>query len=240
MSIDELFNTIQDFCINEGSPEIVKKYSRFFKEGYDAYGIDRKAFSEKLKEWSKDFKSIPSEKEKIEFCNRLVSTGKYELLSLGIMFFKTVAKSLNTEYLEICKNWLDRYISNWAHADILCAEVIKPFIKKGAIEYTYFSEWKKSLSKWTRRAVPVSLIDLVKKDLSIHEEVLDFVEEFVDDSAREVHQGIGWMLREAWKKRNDAVEDFLFKIKDYSPRLIIQYATEKMKKEQKQRYKRAK
>ena len=58
------------------------------------------------------------------------------------------------------------------------------------------------------------------------------------DPEREVHQGCGWFLREAWKKNRDVTEAFLLKHKNTAPRLIIQYATEKMTKEEKARYKR--
>jgi len=58
------------------------------------------------------------------------------------------------------------------------------------------------------------------------------------DPAREVHQGVGWFLREAWKIQPIPVEEFLLKYKDTAPRLIFQYATEKMKPEEKERFKK--
>jgi 3-methyladenine DNA glycosylase AlkD len=51
---------------------------------------------------------------------------------------------------------------------------------------------------------------------------------------------MGWFLREAWKVNAAEVEAFLLKYKDSAPRLIIQYACEKMTPENKQRFKRAK
>jgi len=54
-----------------------------------------------------------------------------------------------------------------------------------------------------------------------------------------VHQGVGWFLREAWKIRPKETESFLLKYKDTSPRLIFQYATEKMTPKQKLRFRRA-
>jgi 3-methyladenine DNA glycosylase AlkD len=60
------------------------------------------------------------------------------------------------------------------------------------------------------------------------------------DKEREVHQGMGWFLREAWKKKPEVTEQFLFKWKDKSPRLIIQYATEKMQQEEKLKFRKGK
>jgi hypothetical protein len=49
---------------------------------------------------------------------------------------------------------------------------------------------------------------------------------------------MGWFLREAWKKKPVETEAFLLKWKEVAPRLIIQYATEKMTAENKLRFKR--
>jgi hypothetical protein len=58
--------------------------------------------------------------------------------------------------------------------------------------------------------------------------------------AREVHQGLGWFLSEAWKIDPAPVEEFLLKYKNSAARLIFQYATEKMTPEGKVRFRRDK
>jgi 3-methyladenine DNA glycosylase AlkD len=60
------------------------------------------------------------------------------------------------------------------------------------------------------------------------------------DQERVVQQGLGWFLREAWKRRPEVVEAFLLEWKDSAPRLIFQYATEKMTPENKARFRKAK
>jgi len=67
----------------------------------------------------------------------------------------------------------------------------------------------------------------MKKTRQVMPSIL-FVEKLMTDSEREVHQGMGWFLREAWKINSSEVEPFLEKWKDTAPRLIIQYACEKM------------
>ncbi len=95
-------------------------------------------------------------------------------------------------------------------------------------------DWRVSPSRWTRRAVPVSLLALIKTvEPSL---LLEFVEPMMLDQERVVHQGLGWFLRELWKKHPTEVEELLLKYKNISARLIFQYATEKMTKEQKLRF----
>ena len=67
-----------------------------------------------------------------------------------------------------------------------------------------------------------------------------FIEPMMHDPAREVHQGLGWFLRETWKKQPEVAEQFLLRFKDTAPRLIFQYATEKMTAEGKERFMRGK
>jgi 3-methyladenine DNA glycosylase AlkD len=60
------------------------------------------------------------------------------------------------------------------------------------------------------------------------------------DNERVVHQGMGWFLREAWKLQKEPTESYLLKYKDVSPRLIFQYACEKMTADNKLRFKKSK
>jgi 3-methyladenine DNA glycosylase AlkD len=71
-------------------------------------------------------------------------------------------------------------------------------------------------------------------------EWLDFLEPMMLMPEKVVHQGLGWFLREAWKLYPQPVEDFLLKWKDSAPRLIFQYATEKMTSDEKIRFKKEK
>ncbi|MDP4292683.1 MAG: DNA alkylation repair protein, partial [Bacteroidota bacterium] len=51
--------------------------------------------------------------------------------------------------------------------------------------------------------------------------------------------GIGWFLREAWTIQPSETEAFLLRWKETAPRLIFQYACEKMTAEQKLQFKRS-
>ena len=55
---------IQEFCSKNADPGIVKKYSRYFKEGYKGYGIDHKIFETQKNKWLEEWK-----KQKAFFLN---------------------------------------------------------------------------------------------------------------------------------------------------------------------------
>ena len=60
------------------------------------------------------------------------------------------------------------------------------------------------------------------------------------DKEEDVQKGLGTLLREIWKKQPEIAEEFLLKWKDKCGRKIIQYATEKMDKSQKVKFKKDK
>lgn len=236
MTPKELFNDIHDYCVANANEAIVKKYSRYFKEGYDAYGLTPEQNAEKVKMLIEQgvsldlvFKTAPL----------LLETGKYEETSMALRLLGSFSKEFTKETFAELGHWFEMGITNWGHSDFTCGEIISIFFKKGIIKYTDLSSWRKAKNKFQRRAVPVSLIKELKKTAD-YRPWINFIEPLMMDPEREVHQGLGWFLREAWKKQPSQVEPFLMKWKNDAARLIFQYATEKMTPEQKSRYRKEK
>ncbi|RPH29375.1 MAG: DNA alkylation repair protein [Bacteroidales bacterium] len=230
-----LFSEIQNYCISNASEALVRKYSRFFKEGYNAYGLSQELLQSKIDDIVKvqniDFKTI------IETSHLLIPTGKYEEVSFAILLFKEYKKQFTPEIFNEIEKWFDLGINNWAHTDTICGDLISVLLEKKIITFHRMSDWRTSANKFKRRAVPVALIKMLKYE-NEYQPFFDFIEPMMMDEEREVHQGLGWFLREAWKKNPEQTEMYMMQWKDTAPRLIFQYATERMKPEQKQHFKR--
>ncbi|MDP8246395.1 MAG: DNA alkylation repair protein [Candidatus Hinthialibacter antarcticus] len=228
---------IQKFLKANANPDQAKKYERYFTEGYDAYGIEKEIFIEKAERLVTDLKATGSRDDIYPLADKLLSSGKYEEASFAVhyaMGFKDQFKAPDFQRLGA---WLDSGIINWGHTDVLCGEVLEHFLTQQIVSFEEMSAWRQSPSKWKRRAVPVSMIGLVKtKPLKKH---LEFIEPLMMDDERFVQQGLGWFLREYWKVSPKPVEALLLKYKNSAPRKIYQYATEKMSKEQKELYRKA-
>jgi 3-methyladenine DNA glycosylase AlkD len=233
-------NEIRQFCQLHANSDVVKKYSRYFVEGYDAYGLDQQTIDEQVKywlqAWSEELKSI---NDWIRLGDLLVATGKYEEANFAYLFIKSKLKQATPDSFQPLGNWLEMGICNWAHTDGLSGDIYSYFILKKIIQPEALKPWVKSAVRWKRRAVPVSLIKPLKAGLSVTE-ILQLIEPLMADNERVVHQGMGWFLREAWKKYPEVTEQFLLKWKDSCARLIIQYATEKMDKSAKEKFKKQK
>jgi 3-methyladenine DNA glycosylase AlkD len=232
-----LHSDIIAFCKANADEALVKKYSRYFKEGgYDAYGVSYPLLQEKVKSILSD--PAVNLDFALQTCRLLIPGTKYEEPSFALMMVKGFRKHYTRETFTEIGHWFDIGIRNWAHTDALCSEILSVLLET-VIPYRDMQGWMIGKNKFQRRAVPVSLIKLVKKTRTV-EEYIRFIEPLMTDPEREVHQGVGWFLREAWKIQPAPVEEFLLKYKDTAPRLIFQYATEKMKPEDKERFRRSK
>ena len=233
-----LYQEILNFCKTNSNDELVKKYSRYFKEGgYDAYGVSYPLLQEKVKAIMTDPQvNLPFV---LQVSRLLIPGTKYEEASFALMMVKALKKQYTPETFEEIGRWFSIGIRNWAHTDALCSEILSVFLSKRIVEYHEIGKWKLGSNKFQRRAVPVSLIKLMKETREV-KEYLNFIESMMMDPEREVHQGLGWFLREAWKIEPIPVEEFLLKYKDTAPRLIFQYATEKMTPAEKVRFRRKK
>jgi len=100
-------------------------------------------------------------------------------------------------------------------------------------------EWTNSESEWKRRTVPVTLVELIKKDLK-PEIAINLIEPLMLDNSEYVQKGIGTLLRGLWKSYPSIIEKFLLKWKDKCGRLIVRYATEKMDKDYRKRFRKQK
>jgi len=216
----------------------IKKYSRYFREGYDAWGVDDKAMRAQRDLWYSQWKLQLNRQQMLALGDRLMAAGKYEESIIAINLLIQLQKDDKSDILSRAGEWLEKFVVNWAQTDYMAGDAISPILLADPAAVDELLPWRKSASKWRRRAVPVSLIKLMKQR-GEPEKMLLIIDPMMNDAAREVQQGLGWFLREVWKKHPDAAEPFLLKWKDTCGRLIIQYATERMDASQKILYKKS-
>ena len=237
MKAKDLCEEIRSFCRANADDAVVKKYSKYFKEGYDAYGVSREKLDAKVK-------SLLSNKEinmklVLTASRQLVKSGKYEETSFAIRLLKGFSKQFDAGTFAQIEKWFQIGVINWAHTDGICGELISHFLEKDIVQLEALSDWRTAKNRFQRRAVPVALIDRLKSATD-YAALFAFVEPLMLDPERVVHQGLGWFLREAWKLKRKQTEVFLLKWKNDAPRLIFQYATEKMTANEKKRFKKDK
>ena len=231
----EIFSFCESYFFANENPALVIKLARYFTEGYDAFGIEEEQLRQLRDEVLDRFN--PSVPETAELSYHFFATGKYEFGTLGLMLLKKNRPRFDRSVFDQIKRGLDEVVENWAHADVIATKITPVLLELNVASLDDFGPWRFSKSKWTRRVAAVTLLFL--RDHQPVELLLEFVQPLMQDVTRPVQQGVGWFLRELWKLHPREVEDFLFAEKDKAPRLIIQYATEKMNKDKKKRFRRA-
>ena len=232
------FSEIRAYCEAHTNKANQVKYARYFTEGYDAYGVDKDDFGQ-WTQWIESWKNEMTFDDYMLLGNKLISTGKYEEASLAIVFNARFTDQYQKEHFDLFGRWLEKDIRNWAHTDILCNMILSHFLIKKMVAPEDFLSWTKSPFKWKRRAVPVTLLEILKTGISI-DRLLKTIDPLMSDPEKFVQKGLGWFLREAWKIYPERIDDYLMKWKDTCGRTIIQYATEKMDKEYRKKFARTK
>jgi 3-methyladenine DNA glycosylase AlkD len=235
----EKHQEITEFCLSHADEAIITKYARYFKEGYEGYGIDDKLFKDQKNIWLEAWKDEMSLSHYLNLGDLLVSTGKFEEAAFATHFVAAYKDEFTKETMERIGLWLEKGIQNWANTDVLCMLVLSAFLFQEITVPSDFIHWTASSSKWKRRAVPVTFVELIKKEYQ-PEPVFEVINLLMEDPEEDVQKGLGTLLREIWKRQPEAAEAFLLKWKDTCPRKIIQVATEKMNKDHKAQFKKIK
>lgn len=239
MDLIKIHREIRENLAAQADPALVQKYARYFKEGYDAYGLAQGVLQEQKRALLEAYRDELGMPGFLDLGDLLVDGGKYEEVMLAIIMVPAFARDFDRGILKRTGAWLDEGIQNWAQSDTLCSEILAILWKKHLIGVEDLLDWRGASVKWKRRAVPVTLINAMKNGTEVTA-ILEFIDPMMMDEERVVHQGLGWLLREAWKREPEPVEAFLVHWKNDAARLIFQYATEKMDKDERVKYRRDK
>jgi 3-methyladenine DNA glycosylase AlkD len=237
MKPKQLVIDIRDYCRANASPANVKKSSRYFRESFDAYGLSTQQIRDKVKQMLKTpgvtlgtlLKAAPT----------FIKSGKYEEGCIAMLLVNELSEEFTTSTVTAIESWFKLGITNWAQADTLGMYILSKLFKARLLTMKDLRRWRRADNKFQRRCVPVTFIKSLKTTEN-YDTFFNMIEPLMIDPAREVHQGCGWFLREAWKIRRTETEIFLLRWKNDAARLIIQYATEKMTAQEKMRFRRKK
>ena len=208
-------------------------YQRYFKEGYDAWGLLDKGnpfFTVRRDEWLERYAAIGIEGF-VEAGEWLFASGKYEEGAIAVQFVKARLADLDAGDALALERWFSAGVANWAHADVICGEILGPDSEGRPAVARRIGPWRASPLRFQRRAAVVATIGLLgpwkrtqaptPAQRAVTKRLLAYIRPMMLDEERVVHQGLGWFLREAWKRDPEDVEPFLLEFKDSAARLIF-------------------
>jgi len=228
-----MIEDIQQALRNMADPEIAAHSRRFFKTGEGQYG-EGDVF---LGIWVPDLRKIARTFKDISpgVCAGLLVSPYHEermvaLIVLVDRFQKAGLNDRESIYHLYMNNI--RYVNNWDLVDVSAPAIVGGyFLYK---DPRPLKDLAKSPILWERRISMVSTWAFIRRgqlDLTFR-----IAEILIGDSEDLIHKAAGWMLREAGKREEPTLEDFLKRHYQKMPRTMLRYAIEKLSDERRRAY----
>lgn len=197
---------------------------RFFKEKVKFYGVKSAVVVKIAKEY---FKKIKNKKEIFDLCEKLFKSGYCEdaLVAANLAYWSN--KDYEPADFIVFEQWISEYIDNWAKCDTFCNHAVGSFIEKYPSYMKNLKKWTKSPNKWLRRASAVTLI-IPARNGKFLKDIFEIANNLIKDREDMVQKGYGWMLKEASRKHQQEVFNYVMENKNNMTRTALRYAIEKM------------
>ena len=224
--MDPVISQIRLELKSHADPEIQKTSLRFFKEKITCYGIKTATVIAIAKKYWK----VVKDREKPEIfalCEELYHSGYMEESFIVSNWAQAISGRYERDDLVVFRHWIDTYITNWAACDGFCNHAVGDFMERFPDCVGELRAWTQSQNRWMRRAAAVSLIVPAKHGKFLKES-MEIADLLLTDSDDMVQKGYGWLLKEASRKHQKDVFDYVIKNKKVMPRTALRYAIELM------------
>jgi 3-methyladenine DNA glycosylase AlkD len=198
----------------------------FFKESVKARGVRSPQLIELSADLYRELKPWPIA-ERDKFIVELWKDGHLETGALACYTYRRFAKTFGEREFRLFENWLDRYVTNWAHCDGLCCYLLAPAIARFPDLANELPAWTQSKNRWKRRGAAVALVKEAHAGRRL-DLVCQIAQTLAHDPEDLVQKGAGWVLKESYPKHPTEVVEFLTTHAKGWPRLVLRYAAEKM------------
>jgi 3-methyladenine DNA glycosylase AlkD len=202
---------------------------RFFQEEAKFYGVKTAPVKKIAQKYQRAIKG-KDKQEIFALCENLLQSGYGEEAFIAFEWAYSLRKGYQPQEFQIFECWVEKYVDNWAKCDTLCNHTIGAFIE----QYPSFIEnlriWATSQNRWLRRASAVTLIVPAKRGDFLNE-ALEISEILLKDQDDLVQKGYGWLLKEASRKHQKEIFEYVMSRKAEMPRTALRYAIEKMPEE---------
>ncbi len=230
---DKIIENIKKDLLEMVDEDYKEGVQRYFNNEIDNYGIRTPKVRKIAKEYFKEINDR-SKDEILDLCEELLQTGISENYTIAFQWTYRIKNRYEKEDFQRFESWLEKYVNNWGSCDDFCTHAFGYFIYEYPESISNIKEWTKSDNIWKRRAAAVIMIYSIRKEEHL-EDVFEMADLLFYDDEDLVQKGYGWMLKEASKRYQQEVFDYIMKNKDDMPRTSLRYAIEKMPEDMRQK-----
>ena len=227
--MDPVIQKIRGELIENRDDVTLKTAQRFFKEEILCYGVKTGTVKKIADRFWNEVKFL-DKTEIFRLCEELYKSHYCEEAFIVSFWVPRLKDRFEKEDFSIFKRWIETYISNWAMCDGFCNHAVGDFIERYPEYLNELKRWTGSKNRWMRRASAVSLIVPAKRGKYL-DPVLEIASLLLTDDDDMVRKGYGWLLKEASRKHQDEVFEFVMRNRKAMPRTALRYAIELMPKE---------
>ena len=207
-------------------PATVASNERFFKEPVKMYGVKVATVTKMANRYWQEIKNS-TKSEIFTLSEELLKSDYCEEAFVVAEWLPKLTTQFEPSDLAIFENWIDCYINNWAKCDSFCNHTIGNFINKFPKSVNTLKKWAHTSNRWMKRAAAVSLI-LPARHGNFLNDIFEIADILLLDKDDMVQKGYGWMLKEASRKHQQEVFDYVVRHKAVMPRTALRYAIELM------------
>jgi len=199
---------------------------RFFKEDVKFHGVKSAQVKKIATKYFREIKDRDKD-EIFSLCENLLQANYSEEAFIAFEWAYSLRRAYEPEDFAVFERWVDMYVDNWAKCDTLCNHTLGTFVETYPQFIDNMAVWARAENRWLRRASAVTLILPARKGAFL-KEVFEISDILLMDRDDMVQKGYGWMLKEASKKHQAEVFDYVMRKKAQMPRTALRYAIEKM------------
>jgi 3-methyladenine DNA glycosylase AlkD len=230
--------TLITTMIKLGNPKRAQEVARFFKSGKGEYGEGDYFLGIKVPTITKIAKNNID--ISLDDVGVLLKNKWHEIrvLAVKILALKFGSKKISDkEKNQIYKFYLNntKNINNWDLVDISCHHVVGSYLlNKKAEAKRVLSKLAKSKNLWEKRIAIISTYAFIRNnDLTLTYEIADML---LEDEHDLMHKAVGWMLREAGKRDEFKLKEYLTKNIAKIPRTSLRYAIERFSETERENF----
>lgn len=219
-------NQINRDLLNAVHPGHKESTLRFFKEPINVYGVRLPDVRKLAAQYTKQMRATALS-DAWHLSEQLLRTDYMEDATIALALVYARKKEWAMSDFNTLEQWLNSYVSNWALCDDICTHAMGHCITTFPEILPRIHAWVGSENRWVRRAAAVSFILPARRGNNLAD-VLHVAQKLLHDTDNLVQKGCGWMLREAAKKHEKTIIDYLETHKHAMPRTMLRYAIERM------------
>jgi 3-methyladenine DNA glycosylase AlkD len=225
--------TLEQEVKRVGTIARAKASARYFKTGPGEYGagdIFAGLTVPQCRALAKKY--LPLDLKEIK---KLLASPTHEVRLIGLLIlvaqFKTGEEKLRTKIFNFYLTNLNR-VNNWDLVDLSAPNIVGVHLLKRP--KTILSKLVKSKSLWARRVSIIATLAFIRTGQL--NETFKLAKLLLNDQHDLIHKAIGWMLREAGKQNEAALEQFLKQNYSALPRTTLRYAIERFPNTKRKKY----